>query len=241
MADALGSYGEHIHHQDFYQFVADSSTSVPLGDGELFAIGTSVNTQTVDETDGVIQLVSASGAGNVSGYGVNSVYSPAANGPLILEVRLKFPTLADAAWVGFSDSSGDVDEVVDNGTIDGSVTDCAGIYYDDAVDTDQWNEYIATGGTETQQNLITEVITADEWQVLRVEILPDGTVRTLIADEPGSSGVGTGGFRLIAERTAAVSPTALFFPEVYVASNSGTGLLEVDYFHFRAQRNWAVD
>lgn len=237
MSDALGSYGSHIIHEDFYH-IANSAT---LGQGTVSGVGTEAMVQVTDETDGVAAFVTASSAGDTCVFGLNAVFAPASNGPLALECRVKQPTAADAAWMGFADQSGGTDEVVDGGSIDGSITDCAGLYFDDAVDADQWNEYIGTGGAETQQNLVTETITADEWQVLRVEIDPDGTVRMYIADELHASGVGEGGLRLIASRSAAVLTTALLFPEVYSASNSGTGTLEVDYFHFTANRDWAVD
>ena len=237
MANALGTYGGHIIHQDFYQI----ANNAPLGQGQVSGVGTEAMAQLTDETDGVADFVTASGAGNTTVFGANAVFAPASNGPMTVEVRLKQSTAADAAWVGFCNQSGGTDEVVDGGALDGGVTNCVGLYFDDAVDADQWNEYVATGSAETQQNLVTEAITADEWQVLRVEIDPDGTVRTYIADEFFASGVGEGSLRLIAERKTAVSTTALYFPEVYSAANSGTASLDVDYYHFTANRDWAVD
>ncbi len=233
MGDALGTFGAHVVHEDFYGTVGALATS---------GVGSEAPVYTTDETDGIIALVTASGAGNTCVIGLNAVFSPATNGPLAIEARVKHASLADAAWVGFATQSGGTDEVVDGGSLDGGTVDAVGLYYDDGADANQWYEYVATASAETQQNLVTEVITADEWQVIRVEVDPDGTVRTYIAAEFGATSVGEGSLRLIEERGAdTVSTTALLFPEVYSAANSGTAQLEVDYLHFTANRDWAVD
>lgn len=233
MANALGTYGSHIVHEDFY--------------GGLGSLGSSgVNTEVIsyvtDETDGIVSLVTGGADGDTAVVGTVAVFSPATNGPLALEARVKMPSLTNqTCWVGFGTQSGGADEVVDAGTIDGGTADAAGFYFDSAVDANQFNEYIATGSAETQQNLITETVTADQWVTVRVEIDPDGTVRTYYSAPLGTAGVGTGSLRLVATRSQAVSATAKFFAEVYSAGNtSATAAVECDYFHFTAARDWNV-
>lgn len=233
MADAFGTYGSHIIHEDFY------------GGHKLATSGVNteaVTTYTVDETDGVLALTTGGADGDTAVIGSGAVFSPATNGPLALEARIKMPSLSNqTAWIGFNDQSGGTDEVVDAGTVDASTVNAAGLYFDSAVDANQFNEYIATGGTETQQHLITETVTADQWVVGRVEIDPDGTVRTYYSAPLGTGGVGTGSLRQVAERPQAILPTAKLFPEVYSAGNtSATATVEIDYYHFTANRDWNV-
>ncbi len=231
---AQGSYGEHHIHADFYGSLAPLGTS---------GVGTEVvTTYTTDETDGILARETGTSTGDTAVVGSGAVFSPATNGPLALEARVKMPVITNqAAWVGFSTQSGGADEVQDAGTLDASTVDAAGLAFDTGIDANQWNEYIATGSAETRQNLVGEIITADRWQVLRVEVDPDGTVRTYIADTFGKSGFGTGALRLIASRTAAISPTALLFAEVYSGANTtAAAIVEVDYYHLTAGRDWAV-
>lgn len=239
MPDALGSYGQHIVHEDFYHFLA---TAGNLGPGMIFGVGTVAAVQVIDETDGVIEIVTASGAGNMGGFRAAGVFSPGTNGPLSVEVRLKMPTVADAMSVGFATLIATVDEIVDADTWDGGTADGAAFVLDDgATDTNSWYAVTGTASAVSTRAIISTDYdpTSDEWQVLRVEINGDGSVNFYAADELG---VGNGGLELVASHTAgSVSTTALVYPYVYVAANSGTATLDVDYFHFTANRNWNVE
>ena len=239
MPDALGSYGQHVVHEDFYHFLA---TAGDLGQGMIFGAGTIAAVQVIDETDGVIEIVTASGAGNMGGFRASGAFSPATNGPLSVEVRLKMPTVADAMSVGFATLIATVDEIVDANTWDAGTADGAAFVQDDgATDTNSWYAVSGTASAISTRAIISTDFdpTSDEWQVVRVEINENGSVDFYMADELG---VGNGGLQLVAQHVAgSVSTTALVYPYVYVAANSGTATLDVDYLHFTANRDWNVE
>ena len=240
MADALGTYGQHIIHEDFYNFQA---TADHQGNGMVFGVSTIAAVQVINETDGVVEFVTASGGGDMAGFRASGVFSPATNGPLVVEVRLKMPTVADAMSVGFATLISPVDEIVDANTWDAGTADGAAFVQDDgASDTDSWYAVSGTASAVSTRAIISTDYdpTNDEWQVLRVVLNPDGGVEFYMADQLGS-GDTTGSLERVATHLAgSVSTTALVYPYVYVAANSGTATLDVDYFHFTANRDWNV-
>lgn len=231
---AQGSYGQHIAHADFY------GTAAPLATNGL---GTEVISYVVDEPDGVISLATDATDDDTALVGVQAVFTPAKNAPMAIEARYKMPSLTNqASWLGFCTQDANSSEVTDNNAIVGTVTDAAGISFDSVVSATQLTEFIATGSAITQHGLINDTVTADKYKVGRVEIDPDGTVRTYVASTYGDgSGYGTGALRLIAERKAAISTTALLFPQLYSAARTtAAATVECDYVHFTAGRYWVA-
>jgi hypothetical protein len=80
-------------------------------------------------------------------------------------------------------------------------------------------------------------ITADRWYIARVEVKPNGLARVYFGDADASKGL-----TLVAESTAALGTSDLFYACLMFENRSGAArLFEVDYFKGAANVDWAPD
>ncbi len=160
--------------------------------------------------------------------------------PLVAETRVRLVDRdAKRIFVGFSDQNGD-DLSLEDDLISGSTTtityasstNCVGWFYDEALTADNDWHAVFTGGTTTAITVAANInadedIVAGEWQVLRVEIDPDGKARWYVNG------------RLKFTVAGGVSTTVDFAAHCGVeATAASLELAHLDYFLVTANRDW---
>ena len=228
--------------------VADTGV---LGSVQDFAVGG----QGTEETDsGIIPVSGGNGArmaatdetDHAIGIGTQNAFSPALNGALMFEARVQFNNLdTKEAWVGFSDVPLNTISIqtdiahVGTGTITNTGSDfCGFILSAEATDDEDWH-LIHNGGTAAASSTTAADVdgttygaadaVAGEWQVLRVEVDPDGTVRWYI------DGV-------LLNTVVNAASTSVKLGAAVIVESKGTAVEEMDvsYCVFRANRDWTV-
>ena len=198
------------------------------------------------ETDtGVLGLSIVNGAVRISGnnedgkgvaIGTEAVFSPTLMGPLIAETRVQRAALTNGnVFFGFCDVN--VDDVAEPVQVSGATftltaSDLAGFTLDSqADDADGW--YMPyNGGTTTGETTAASIVSgiaavAAEWDVLRIEIMPDGRADWYI------NGV------LEQTKDGAVSTSVL--QACYVGAwgtTSTAASVDLDYLLVQANRDW---
>lgn len=217
-----------------------------------FAIGnvsvTSVNEgtieTTVDEPGGIIALtLDTADDDNVALYAGR--FKPA-DGGMVMEARLKGDNLSDLAFfVGFAETLDKATPVMPAEFATATMTyngtgGMVGLQFDSDGTTDDWRACMGDGGAASggsgNGTRATPLIgggyavTADRWDVCRVEVDPNGAARAYL------NGV------LIKSFTAGLTPTDLFHAVVFCENRAASAaVLEVDYFYARGGRDWATD
>jgi hypothetical protein len=243
--------------EDFLAPLDDSGTAIVDADGliwgssvRMVAVSGDVTVDsTVDEPGGV---VSFSGAGAAAdGIALMSQKLCPNDGAISMGARFKYAAGADARiFVGFIETA-DRDETLNPATISGTTLtvnntgETFGLSYDTGATTDDFRA-IATNGTaiDSATGLGTlgaranAALTADSWNVVRVEVDQNGVARAYLgnaANDPTHSGP-----KLVYTLPAGyLSATAQYTPIVLLAANStGDELMEVDYFWARGSRDW---
>ncbi len=161
--------------------------------------------------------------------------------PIVMECRVQFADLdSKGFYMGLTDTNAD-DLAMEDDMIIGSATtltltasDICGFYLDEALTDDEDWHGVYNGGTTTGATVSTTIdldddAVAGEWQILRLEIDPNGTARWLIdgvLKQTVSGAVST-----------SVDLAALCGVEARAISNE---YAYVDYFYVSFNRDWTV-
>ena len=193
-----------------------------------------------DALSGVVTITSAHTDADTTFIGTHIGFDVGLMGPITLETRVQLPDL-DTKEIFFGLTSIlSVDEQLEDIVINASGTsitmpaDLAGFYLSDELTDDEDWHGIYSGGTASASTTTTGVdldddAVAGEWQVLRLEVAPNGTCRWYI------DGV------LKQTVTGAVSTTTDY--AVVLAAGANTtqlNIFDVDYILVEANRDWTV-
>ena len=189
---------------------------------------------------GVVALTSANTDADTSFIGTSIAFDVALMGTIVLEARVQLPDL-DTKEIFFGLTSIlSVDEQLEDIVINASATtitmpaDLVGFYLSSELTDDEDWHGIYNGGTATASTTTTGVdlnddAVAGEWQVLRLEVAPNGTARWFI------DGV------LKQTVTAACSTsTNLAVMLACGANTTELVIMDVDYLMVEANRDWTV-
>ena len=249
--------------------LADATAGTRFNDLCLVAIsGQTEIDWTVDESGGVVNFTGAGGAADGIAI-LGAPMQPSTNGTVVFEARYKMGSATDMrVFMGWQETAS-LSETVNPYTLSGTTLtsnaagNVVGFYADTQATTDDFrfmagtNSAAATSGAVSVgaavKNLTGQATTtlgalgvrsgvtytADSWYISRVEIDPDGGARGYFGH---STMANQKGLSLIATLAPGViSKTALYFPHLHLAAQStGDPLIEVDYFGFTGNRDWAA-
>ena len=226
--------------------IAETAASGAMGDFRIIGDGT-------EDVDSGITIDEATAP--LSGVGIftttnedkHSVYlatslclDPALMGPIVCETRVQFADLdTKAFFMGITDTNADVLSMEDDMIVGATETltltasDFCGFYLDDALTEDEMWHAVYTGGSTTGETDSTNIELVDtvvgEWQILRLEVDPNGTARWYI------DGV------LLKTLAGAVATGTNFAALCGIeARTTEIQLAYVDYFSVTANRDWTV-
>jgi hypothetical protein len=248
--------------------IADATAGTRFNDITLVAIsGQTDIINTVDESGGVMSFTGAGGAADGIAI-LGSPAQPSRSGTIVMEARFKGASATDLrVFVGWQETIA-WDETVNPFTLSSTTLtsnnggNAVGFYTDTAATTDDFRVHASIDGEELTTAPITVepalkhitgqatttlgalgvrcgvTLTADSWYIARVEIDPSGSARGYF----GHTSMGTTGPRLIATiKAGSLDQTALYVPHLHLAAAStGDPLLEVDYFGYTHNRDWAA-
>ena len=246
MATVQSSNGRIKLFNDFFgssDYLALTSDTASLGDfyagGEGFE-DADAGVAGKSALSGVVALTSANADTDTSFIGTSICFDVGLMGPIVLEARVQVPDL-DTKEVFFGLTSIlSVDEQLEDIVINASGTtitmpaDLVGFYLSDELTDDEDWHGIHSGGTATASTTTTGVdldddAVAGEWQVLRLEVMPNGTTYWYI------DGV------LKQTVVAACSTTTDMAVCLAAAANTTEfAIMDVDYLEVTANRDWTV-
>ena len=190
---------------------------------------------------GVVALTSANTDADTSFIGTSIAFDVALMGTIVLETRVQLPDL-DTKEIFFGLTSIlSVDEQLEDIVINASATtitmpaDLVGFYLSDELTTvaGDWhaiyNGGTATATTTTTNGQLNNVAVASEWQVLRLEVAPNGTVRWFI----------DGVLKKTVEGAASTT-TNMAVCLAAAANTTEFAIIDVDYLCVEANRDWTV-
>ena len=246
MATVQSGNGRIRLFNDFFgssDYLALTSDTAPLGDfyagGEGFE---DADAGVVGKAalSGVVALTSANADTDTAFIGTAIGFDVGLMGPITLEARVQLPDL-DTKEIFFGLTSVlSVDEQLEDIVINASSTtitmpaDLVGFYLSDELTDDEDWHGIHSGGTATASTTTTGVdldddAVAGEWQVLRLEVMPNGTTYWYI------DGV------LKQTVLAACSTTTDMAVCLAAAANTTEfAIMDVDYLEVTANRDWTV-
>ena len=205
----------------------------------------SVKGDLVETDTGVVGLAITSGAVRVSGndedgkgvaLSTDAVFSASLNGTIVVEARVQMQALTTRnIFIGLGGlCANDIAPPLTSATITHTLTDgnLAGFHMDSGLTAGTTWHAVYNGGTTTGQTVSTSTTTgvlpvAAEWDVLRLEVDPNGTARYWING------------KLEATVAGAISTTVL---HAAILGCWGTEVaaadIDVDYFLVEANRDW---
>jgi len=224
-------------------YITLTNDTAPLGDfyagGEGFE-DADAGVAGKSALSGVVALTSANADTDTSFIGTSICFDVGLMGPIVLEARVQVPDL-DTKEVFFGLTSIlSVDEQLEDIVINASGTtitmpaDLVGFYLSDELSDDEDWHGIHSGGTASASTTTTTVdldddAVAGEWQVLRLEVMPNGTTYWYI------DGV------LKQTVVAACSTSTDMAVCLAVAANTTEfAIMDVDYLSVEANRDWTV-
>ena len=225
-------------------------TAVPRALGPFMVVGQGVAEADAgapaldsDGLSGVVRLTTTNETEHTTGLQTNSAFDVALMAPLTAEARVRFSDLdTKEAFMGFTDINiaSDVPSLETNlmtgatTTLTLTASDICGFYLSaELTDDEDWHG-VYNGGTTTGQTTSTSVDLGDdavagEWQVLRLEIDPNGTARWYVDED------------LKQTVTGAVSTSVdLKFFIAVEAKGAAIETMDVDYIKIKANRDWTV-
>uniref|UniRef100_A0A6M3LSC4 Uncharacterized protein n=1 Tax=viral metagenome TaxID=1070528 RepID=A0A6M3LSC4_9ZZZZ len=224
--------------------VTETTDSIPLGD--FYAGGEGIE----DNDTGVVPSTTAPLSGSVTVTGGNTdadttfigtqiMFDVALMGPLVLETRMQIPDLdTKELFVGFT-SILTIDEQLQDIIINGSATaftcvaDLCGFYLSDELTASAtaWHAVYKGGTTTASTTPASQTLgvgpTAGEWQILRLEIDPNGDARWFV------DGVLLKTVALAASTTSNMAAAVAF-----AANTTELPIGDVDYILVEANRDW---
>ena len=247
---AQGSDSRLMIDEDFYGAASTlaATTVPPIALGGLNIVG-----QGIAETDsgaprldsdglnGVIQLTTTNEDVHAAGLQSATMFDVGLMGSIVMEARVRQAALnTGEVFIGFSDVNTDlaiIEGAICHGdtiTVTLTASDLVGfLMASDLTDNSDWHG-VYNGGTTTGETVSTSVdfdagATAGEYQVLRLEIFPNGTVEWWV------DGV------LEQTTTGAVSTSVDLCLNVIVESKTtAVKTMDVDYIRVWANRDWTA-
>ncbi len=198
---------------------------------------------TSDGLSGVVQLTTTDEDVHAIGFQTGTMFDVAKMGPIVLETRVRQADITTGEiFIGFSDVNTDL-AIIEGAIIHGATvtltltaSDLVGFLKSaDLTDTSSWHT-VYNGGTTTGATASTDVDlsgAADpvngDFQVLRLEIDPNGTARWYVDNV------------LCNTVTGAVSTTTDLCMNLLVESKTtAVKTLDVDYVLVKASRDWTI-
>jgi len=227
-----------------------SADTAPLGDfyagGEGFE-DTDAGLAGKDALSGVVTITSGDTDADTSFIGTHIGFDVALMGPIVMETRVQVPDL-DAKEIFFGLTSIlSVDEQLEDILIHSAagsttmVADLVGFYLSsEKTDDEAWHG-VHAGGTTADSTTTTAVClggtgdatsvgaTASEWQVLRLEVDPNGTARWYVD-----------GVLYQTVKGAASTSTNVAACLAAGANSAEACIVDVDYISVSANRDWTV-
>lgn len=234
-----------IHlHTDFVQGVGAAFNELEGDIGAFRIFGNGINEAdsgafTIATNSGGVRLTTTDEAEHAAMIGTNLIMSAGTNGTLVLETRVQFNNLdTKTAFIGFSDVAANA-AILEGGIISGSTatltltaSDLCGFYLSAELTEDEMWHFAHNGGSVAGVTSSTALesgvdAVAGEWDVLRVEIDPNGTARWYING--------------VLEKTlaGAVATTVDLAAEVAVeAKGAAVEEMDVQYLTVKYNRDW---
>ena len=242
--------------EDFLSPPDDGGLTIVDADGAFYndirlvaVSGDVVFDATVDEPGGIASFSGAGGAADGIAL-ISGKFCPN-DGGIQMGVRFKYASGADARiFVGFAETV-DRDEPVNPATISSTTLtvnnsgETFGVYYDTGATVDDFRAIAHNGSAiDTATGLGTlgaranAALTADSWNVVRVEVDQNGAARAYLgnaANDPSGDGP-----KLVYSLPAGfLTTTAQYTPYVFLgAQSTGDELMEVDYYWATGSRDW---
>jgi hypothetical protein len=228
--------------------VANTTDFEPLGDFYAGGEGiedndTGVAPSTTAPLSGSVTMTGGNTDADTTFIGTHLMFDVALMGPLVLETRLQFPDVdTKEVFVGFT-SILTVDEQLEDIVINASATavtcvaDLVGFYMSDELTASatEWHGIhaggvTADGATAANVNLGTSnnaTITAGEWQILRLEVDPNGDTRWFVNGDLKQT---------VAEACSTTSNLAACV--AFAANTTELVVGDIDYILVEANRDW---
>jgi len=227
--------------------ITETAESRHLGDFMIGGQGNAevdsgVPTLNADALSGVGVLTTTNEADHALAVGTPIAFDVALMGTIVAEARVRMADL-DTKDVFFGFSDVDIDTISIQSSLlsnDGTSTltyvasDLVGFYLSSELTDDEDWHTVYTGGTATAVTAsgsldVDDDAVAGEWQILRLEIAPNGTVRWYI-DEV-----------LVRTVTGAVSTSVdLSCALIVEAKGAAVEVLHADYLLVTANRDWTI-
>jgi len=251
MATIQSGIGRVSIFEDFLgpeDIIAETAASRTLG---KFRVVGQASTETdagitIDEStiplNGVCTLITDNADKATTGLATSKAFEAASCGTMVAEMRIQFADMLTKCFVfAFTNENADGVDIEDDTistsgtTLTISADDFVGFWFEAETTayTTSWHG-IYKGGTTTEPTLSTEVdfplnlIVAGDWQILRIEIDPDGTARWYID--------GT----LLQTVAGACSTTEDLAVVALLGSHSALENAYIDYISVSANRDWTV-
>lgn len=246
---AQGSVGKIRIFEDFLgQDDPVAGTAVPRQLGPFRVVGQGIaeidaGAPRLSTQGGAVRLTTTNETEHTTGIETNVGFVAGAGGPIVMEARVQFENLdTKTAFIGFTDIAiaSDVPSL-ETDLITGATTtltltasDLVGFYLSsELTDDEDWhgvyNGGTTTGATASGNVDLDDDAVAGEWQVLRLEIDPNGTARWYT---DGTLRQTTAG---------AVSTTVgLKFFAAVEAKGAAIETMDVDYVLIETDRDWTV-
>ncbi|MAH47122.1 hypothetical protein CMI37_14945 [Candidatus Pacearchaeota archaeon] len=230
---------------DFFGGEALATTLDAVNVGDFYVGGeghedADAGVATANLLSGAVAITSGNTDADTTFIGTGIAFDVALMAPIVLEARVQLPDL-DTKEIFFGLTSIlTQDEQLEDIVINASGTtltipaELAGFYLSDELTDDEDWHGIHNGGSATASTTTTSVdlnddAVAGEWQVLRLEVAPNGTVRWYI------DGV------LLQTVVGAVSTTTNFAVCLAAAANTTEfAIVHCDYLLVEANRDWTV-
>lgn len=249
MANTQGSVGQLEVFSDFL----GPDNDLTWGTGTVHVDGfgfVSVNEGsfewTVDEPGGILAVTTDTGDNDNAAL-MAGTFQPA-DGAIAIEARFKINGVGHAAYVGFTETLALGTPVMPAEFSSTTMTyngsgGMVGLQWDADGSTDDWRAIAGDGGSassaaDSNGTAASAAVTADSWQLARVEIDQDGKGRCYV----GNANVNFNGkYKLVKEFTSAViTPGDNFYGVLMVENRSGAAqVLEVDYIKVTGSRDWS--
>jgi len=191
-----------------------------------------------DALSGVVTITSANTDADTTFIGTHIGFDVGLMGSIVLETRVQLPDLDDKEIFFGLTSILSVDEQLEDIVINASGTtitmpaDLVGFYLSSELTDDEDWHGIYNGGTTTGSTTTTDVdlnddAVAGEWQVLKLEVSPDGTARWYID-----------GVLKQTVKGACSTTTNLAVCLAAAANTTELAIMDVDYLLVKANRDW---
>lgn len=248
MATVQSQFGTITLFDDFCGPEIPVATNVAYGTtagGCNYYIGPFKVTGDLADTDaGVVSLAISGGAVRLTGtnedgegmcIGTEVVFSPTLNGTLVAETRVQTQLLtARNIWFGFCDVNIDlVDEplTATTTTLTLTASDLCGFVFDSQLTSKNWhmayNGGTTTGATDSTDVVSDVALVAEEWDILRIEIAPNGTAFWYI----------NGVLKQTVATAVSTSVLQACFVGCFGTASTVTDV-DVDYLYVSANRDW---